>query len=146
IVRSFDAGAVAQDTWTYPIWDQIRQRSDLFTGAAAWSSNRFNLSASGETDYVDGLWVSGRYFETFGVPAMIGRTFTDADDQRNGGPDGAVAVISYAYWQRKYGGAADVVGEKIAVDRVPFTIVGVAPPEFFGTEVGKSFDVALPLG
>jgi predicted permease len=134
------------DTWTYPIWDQIRQRSDLFSSAAAWSSNRFNLSPAGETDYVDGVWASGRYFETFGVPAVIGRTFTDADDQRGGGPDGAVAVISYAYWQRKYGGSADVVGRKIAIDRVPFTIVGVTPPEFFGAEVGRAFDVAVPLG
>jgi putative ABC transport system permease protein len=85
------------DTWTYPIWNEIRQRPELFASAAAWSNNRFNLSPSGETDYVDGLWASGRYFDTFGVPAVIGRTFTDADDQRNGGPDGAVAVISYAY-------------------------------------------------
>ncbi|MBI3491974.1 MAG: ABC transporter permease, partial [Acidobacteria bacterium] len=134
------------DTWTYPIWDQIRQRPDLFSSAAAWSNNRFNLSPSGETDYVDGVWASGRYFETLGVPAVLGRVFTDADDGRGGGQNGPVAVISYGFWQRRYGGAADVVGRKIAVDRVPFTIVGVTPPEFFGGEVGHAFDVALPLG
>jgi len=146
LVQSFDAGTLANDTWTYPIWDEIRRRPDLFASAAAWSSNRFNLSSTGETDYVDGLWASGRYFETFGVPALLGRTFTDADDQRGGGPDGAVAVVSYAYWQRKYGGSVDVIGQKIAIDRVPFTIVGVTPPEFFGAEVGRAFDVAVPLG
>ena len=146
LIQAFDAGALANDTWTYPIWDQIRHRQDLFASAAAWSNARFNLSSSGETDYVDGVWTNGRYFDTFGVPALVGRTFTDADDQRGGGPDGAVAVISYAYWQRRYGGAADVVGEKIAIDRVPFTIIGVTPPEFFGAEVGRAFDVAVPLG
>src|SRR5262245_60764334 len=146
LIQSFSEGTLSGDTWTYPIWDQIRQRPDLFQSAAAWSSNRFNLSASGETDFVDGVWASGRYFETFGVPAVLGRTFTDADDQRGGGPDGAVAVIGYAYWQRKYGGSVDVVGQKIAIDRVPFTIVGVTPPEFFGAEVGQTFDVAVPLG
>jgi hypothetical protein len=146
LIQAFDAGAIANDTWTYPIWDQIRHRPDLFASAAAWSNARFNLSSSGETDYVDGVWASGAYFDTFGVPAIVGRTFTDADDQRGGGPDGAVAVISYPYWQRRYGGAADVVGEKIAIDRVPFTIVGVTPPEFFGAEVGRAFDVAVPLG
>jgi len=146
LIQAFDAGALANDTWTYPIWDQIRHRPDLFASAAAWSNARFNLSSSGETDYVDGVWTNGRYFDTFGVPALVGRTFTDADDQRGGGPDGAVAVISYAYWQRRYGGAADVVGEKIAIDRVPFTIIGVTPPEFFGAEVGRAFDVAVPLG
>src|SRR5439155_25162828 len=66
LIQSFDAGTLANDTWTYPIWDQIRQRSDLFASAAAWSSNRFNLSSSGETNYVDGVWASGWYFETFG--------------------------------------------------------------------------------
>jgi len=146
LVQSFDAGALSTDTWTYPIWDQIRQRPDLFLSAAAWSSNRFNLSESGETDFVDGVWASGRYFETFGVQPVLGRTFTDADDQRGGGSDGAVAVISYAYWQRRYGGSVDLLGQKIAIDRVPFTIVGVAPPEFFGGEVGRAFDVAVPLG
>jgi putative ABC transport system permease protein len=146
LIQAFDAGTLANDTWTYPIWDQIRQRPDLFVSAAAWSNNRFNLSSSGETDFVDGVWASGKYFETFGVPAVIGRTFTDADDQRGGGPDGAVAVISYAYWQRRYGGSVDVIGQKIAIDRVPFTIVGVTPPEFFGAEVGRAFDVAVPLG
>src|SRR5437867_567729 len=134
------------DEWTYPIWDQIRQRPELFDGAAAWSSSRFNLSPSGETDYVDGVWASGRYFETLGTSAILGRSFTEADDQRGGGPDGPVAVISYSYWQRKYGGAADVIGRTISVDRVPFTILGVTPPEFFGGEVGRAFDVALPLG
>src|SRR5215831_18797677 len=79
LVQSFDAGALSTDTWTYPIWDQIRQRPDLFQSAAAWSSNRFNLSASGETDFVDGVWASGLYFETFGVQPVLGRTFTEAD-------------------------------------------------------------------
>ena len=58
--------------------------------------------------YVDGFWASGRFFDVLGVPAILGRTFTEADDRRGGGPDGPVAVISYRYWQSRYGGAADV--------------------------------------
>ena len=57
-----------------------------------------------------------------------------------------VAVISYAFWQRRFGGAADVIGRSLAVERVPFTIVGVTPPGFFGVDVGRTFDVAIPLG
>ncbi|MCA1651821.1 MAG: ABC transporter permease [Acidobacteria bacterium] len=75
-----------------------------------------------------------------------GRTFTEADDRRGGGPDGPVAVISYGFWQRRFGGAADVIGRSLTVERVPFTIVGVTPPEFFGVDVGRTFDVAIPLG
>ena len=83
---------------------------------------------------------------TLGVPPLLGRTLTEADDRRGGGPDGPVAVISYSFWQRRFDGAADVVGRTLAVERVPFTIVGVAPPQFFGVEVGRTFDVAIPIG
>jgi putative ABC transport system permease protein len=81
-----------------------------------------------------------------GVPAILGRTFTEADDRRGGGPDGPVAVISYGFWQRRFGGAADVVGRSLTVERVPFTIVGVAPPQFFGVDVGRTYDIAIPIG
>ena len=110
----------------------------------AWSTTRFNLSHGGPTEFVDGVWASGRYFEVLGVPAILGRTWTAADDRRGGGPDGAVAVISYAFWQRRFGGAADVVGRSLQIERVPFTIVGVTPPGFFGVDVGRTFDVAIP--
>ena len=135
-----------RDSWTYPIWEQVRNRADLFDGAFAYSSSRFNLSSTGQTDYVDGFWGSGRVFDVLGVPAILGRTFTEADDRRGGGPDGPVAVISYRYWQSKYSGAADVIGRTVTIERVPFTIVGVAPPEFFGIEVGRTFDIAIPFG
>ena len=63
-----------------------------------------------------------------------------------GGPDGPVAVISYNFWQRRFGGNADVIGKPLVVERVTYTIIGVMPPEFFGTEVGRTFDVAIPIG
>jgi len=135
-----------RDSWTYPIWEQVRQRADLFDGAFAYSSSRFNLSRTAQTEWADGFWGSGRVFEVLGVPAILGRTFTDADDRRGGGPDGAVAVISYRYWQSKYGGAGDVIGQTLTIERVPYTIVGVTPPEFFGIEVGRTFDIAIPFG
>ena len=135
-----------RDSWTYPIWEQVRGRADLFDGVFAYSSGRFNLSSAGQTDYVDGFWGSGRVFDVLGVPAILGRTFTEADDRRGGGPDGPVAVISYRYWQSRYAGATDVIGRTLTIERVPFTIVGVVPPEFFGIEVGRTFDIAIPFG
>ena len=106
----------------------MRERQRLFDGAFAWSSTRFNLAQGGQTELVDGMWASGGLFDVLGVPAMLGRTFTEADDRRGGGPDGPVAVISYGFWQRRFGGAADAIGRSLTVERVPFTIVGVAPP------------------
>jgi putative ABC transport system permease protein len=133
-------------SWTNPIWEAIRDRRDVVDGAFAWSTTRFNLSQGGVTNLVDGVWASGGYFQTLGVQAMLGRVFGDRDDTRGGGPDGPVAVISYGFWQRQFGGAADVVGRALTVERVTCTIIGVTPPEFTGIEVGRTFDVAIPLG
>ena len=133
-------------SWTNPIWEAMRQRRDAFDDAFAWSTQRFNLSQGGETQFVDGIWASGRMFETLGVPAMLGRTFTEADDQRGGGPDGPVAVISYSFWQRRFGGDAGAIGKTLTMERIPFTVIGVTPPDFFGPDVGRQFDVAIPIG
>ncbi len=140
------AAAGGVRVWTYPIWEQIHQRPQLFDATAAWSVTRFNLATGGEKQLVDGFWASGSLFETLGVPALLGRTFCDADDRRGGGNDGPVAVISYGFWQRRFGGAADAIGRSLPLDGVPFTIVGVTPPNFFGLEIGRAFDVIAPIG
>ncbi len=84
-------------SWTYPIWEQVKQRAELFDGAAAWANSRFNLARSGQTDFVDGLYVSGGFFGVLGVPAILGRTVSAVDDVRGGGRDGPAAVISYSF-------------------------------------------------
>src|SRR5882762_8533252 len=91
-------------------------------------------------------FVSGDFFRMLGVPALLGRTFTAADDVRGGGPDGAVAVISYPFWKSQFGGATSAIGAQLTVDLKPFTIVGVTPPNFVGVEVGRWFDIAVPVG
>ena len=132
--------------WTHPIWESVRAHAAPFDGVLAYGTPRFDLAGRGVEDPVNGLWVSGRAFEIMGVGAALGRTITEADDRRGGGPDGAVAVISHAFWQRRFGGAPDVVGRTLTLDRVPVTIVGVTPPGFTGPDVGRDFDVALPIG
>jgi putative ABC transport system permease protein len=137
---------IDRGSWTNPIWEAIRDRQQAFEGATAWSPTRFNLAAGGQTELVDGVWASGRFFEVLGTSAILGRTFVPDDDRRGGGPDGPVAVISYSFWQRRFGGRADVIGNPLMVERVSYTIIGVTPPEFFGAEVGRKFDVAIPIG
>ena len=83
--------------WSNPVWEQIRERRhELFQTAFAFSARtaRFNLASRGQTEFIDGLWVSGDYFDGLGVRPLLGRTFTSVDDERGGGPDGAVAVVS----------------------------------------------------
>ena len=140
-----DAGATRVRAWSYPVFARIRQTPEVFGDTTAWSFVRFNLASGGEVQPVEGLWADGAFFATFGVAAAIGRTFSDLDDQPGGGADGPVAVISHGYWQRQFGGAADVVGRSVHLNTVAFTIIGVTPPEFFGPEVGRRFDVIVPV-
>jgi putative ABC transport system permease protein len=145
-LANLSGGLGPTSTWTYPIWSEIRRRADAFDGALAWSSLRFNLAQGGEMQPVNGMYVSGGFFTTLAVPAVIGRTFTDADDVRGGGAEGAVAVISHGFWQRHFGAAASAVGATLVIERVPYTVVGVTPAAFYGPEVGRAFDVAVPIG
>ena len=137
--------------WTYGLFEELRRRvPQVFDGAVAWAAGgpdeRLNLStAGGEVQAVDGAYVSGEFFSTLGVTALLGRTFTAADDTPAGGPDGPVAVISHGMWQRRFGGDTSVIGKPLVIERIPFTIIGVTPPEFFGAEVGRTFDVAVPI-
>ena len=130
--------------WNYEMWRRFERQSPFESGFT-WTWATFNLAAGGPAERVHGMMASGSFFKTLGVRSIAGRTFTETDDLRGGGPDGAVAVISHALWQRRYGGA-NVVGTQINLDRVPFTIIGVTPPDFFGIEVGESLDVVVPLG
>jgi putative ABC transport system permease protein len=153
VIMTTDASAGRRNTdaWNYGLWEEIRGRApQMFDGAVAWSEpgtqGRLSLSAAGgEPQPVDGAYVSGDFFTTLGVPALLGRTFTSADDVRGGGRDGPVAVISYGMWQGRFGGDANVIGTSVVIERIPFTIIGVTPRGFFGAEVGRTFDVALPL-
>jgi len=130
---------------SHAMWRRMEERADLFGGGFAWAPAVFDLSQGGEMQPVNGLVTSGGFFTTLGVRALIGRTFTAQDDAPGGGPDGPVAVISYGLWQRRFGGAAGVLGTPLHLDGVPCTIVGVTPPSFFGVEVGQPFDIVVPL-
>jgi putative ABC transport system permease protein len=130
----------------YATFEQIRRHGEAFDGSLAWSlGGKSILTFGGATEAVEHHFVSGDYFATLGVRPLLGRTIQVTDDVAGGGPDGPVIVISYGLWQRRFGGAANVVGAHVTVDRSPATIVGIAPAEFFGPIVGSGFDIAVPI-
>ena len=134
---------LAGGVFTEPLWQEIRNRQEAFSSLFAWGNERWDLSTEGEVVSGRGLYVSGQYFEALGVHAHIGRVLTDADDQRGCGSPGA--VLSYGFWQARYGADPNVLGQKIMLDRRPFEVIGVTQPGFFGVEVGRTFDVAIPF-
>jgi predicted permease len=129
--------------FTFAIWQQIHDKQEGFSSVYAWGPNQFNVSPSGEVHNVQGLWVSGEFFDTLGVEPALGRLLSVADDQPNCTSSGA--VLSYSYWQQAYGGRRDVLEGKLTISRHPFPIIGVAARDFYGVEVARSFDIAVPL-
>ena len=129
-------------SFTNPQWEYLRDHQDIFSGVTAVGYARFNLNATGESRMLPGLYVGGRFLDTLGVTPILGRGFTAEDDRRGGEP---LAILSYAFWQREYGGDRNVLGRTVALDGHAFTIVGVTPAEFFGVRVGTTFDVMVPL-
>jgi len=129
---------------TFPVWERIRDRQQGFSGILAWAPHQLNLAPRGEIRNSEGLFVSGEFFDVLGTEPLMGRLFSRADDHHGCG-SGSGAVISYAFWQREFGGAADVLGRSITLEGQSFQVIGVTPPSFFGVETGRNFDVAIPL-
>jgi predicted permease len=128
---------------TNRIWEEIRERQQAFSGVFAWFTENVNLAPGGEVRPARMLYASGDLFHTLGVQPALGRFFTTADDQRGCGAPGL--IISHAFWEREFGGEANVIGRKLMFANHTFEIIGVTSPGFFGMEVGRSFDLALPI-
>ncbi|MGO4883097.1 MAG: ABC transporter permease [Bryobacteraceae bacterium] len=141
-----DATRPMRASFTNPIWEQVRDHQQAFSGTSAFSTDRFDLAAGGESHFAEGLWASGDFFRVLGVPAMRGRVFTPDDDLHGGGHAGPVAVISHGFWKRHFASDPDIAGKTIWLDRHVFTIVGVTPPWFTGLDVDTPYDVAIPIG
>jgi putative ABC transport system permease protein len=125
------------------VWNRLREQQQGFSEIAAWSPFTYNLGRGGEARNADTLMVSGDFFDVLGVQPLLGRLISPADDYRGCGAQGA--VLSYAFWQREYGGRPEVLGSKLTLNGHPFQIMGVAPASFYGIEVGRNFDVAIAL-
>jgi predicted permease len=114
----------------------VRDRNRAFSGVLATSSQeRINVGIGAEMEVALRKIVSGNYFSVLGVQPFPGRGFSNEDESL------PVAIISHGFWKRSFGGSPSVIGKQIDLDGVPFTIVGVAPPEFLGETVGEAPDI-----
>jgi predicted permease len=141
-----DDVALAQ-LFSNPFYHQFRQRNTVFSDVAGIFSltNEVHgfVEGGNESQPIKVQLVTGNYFPLLGIHAYIGRILTDADDNSEG--DHPVAVVSYAWWKRALAGDPNVLGKKIKLGTVIYSIVGVAPPEFFGTIVGEAPQAWVPL-
>ena len=122
---------------------RFRQEQGVLSDVFAFSPVDITINAAGQAEVVDGQAVSGNYFSALGVPAFLGRTITEADDNAGVTP---VAVLSHRYWTTRLGSDRSIVGKQVNINNVAFTVAGVTPPGFAGTsDVGVSQDVSIPL-
>lgn len=124
------------------LWQQIRTQQGAFSGFFAWNSGRYAIGQGEQERLAQGLWVSGEMFPVLGIVPVKGRLFTPDDDRPGCGTSGA--VISYSLWQSEFGGRDSIIGSRISIYNHPTEVIGVTPPSFFGLDVGKQFEVALP--
>lgn len=133
--------------FSYPFYRQVQHDQSVFSDVTAISSMSSGphgtIGESAEMEAFSAQLVSGTYFSTLGVNPILGRTFTEEDDRIPGGSP--VAVASYAWWKRRFGTDPSIVGQKMTIGSTVYTIIGVTPQEFFGTTVGESPDVWIPL-
>jgi predicted permease len=135
------------ELYSYPFYRQLQQKNAVFSDTAAvlstLSAVHGTVEGRPETEPMNIQMVSGTYFATLGVQAQIGRLLTDADDNSEGGHP--VAVVSQSWWKRSLAKDPAVLDRRLKIGSTIFSIVGVAPPEFFGTEVGQAPDIWIPL-
>jgi predicted permease len=135
------------ELYSYPFYRQFQRKNAVFSDTAAVFSMMNSVHGfvddRQESQLIHVQTVSGTYFQTLGVSALMGRLLNDADDSSPG--DHPVLVISDGFWKRMFGADPSVLNHKLKLGKVVYDIVGVAPAEFFGTKVGEAPDAWAPL-
>ena len=137
-------GGLKSGIFPFPAFELLqKQSSAVFSSLFAYHPNRgANLLIDGQADVGRGEYVSGDYFQGLAVNPAAGRLL-GTDDDREGAP--AAIVVSLAFSERHFGGADRAPGRSILINAVPFTIVGVTPPDFFGVDPAAAPDFYLPM-
>lgn len=126
-----------------PIWEELKNHQEPFSSLSAWGNRTYNLAEGGEVRLASGLLVSGEFFNMLGVKPQLGRVLNANDDVKGCGSPGV--VISTSFWQREYGGDSQIIGRSLSLEDHRFQIIGVTQPSFYGVEVGRNFDFAMPI-
>ena len=142
--RTFgQTGGESRLSFSYPAFEQFREQNQVLSSTFAFVPLGFTpqnttVNINGEPTLANGMMVTGNYFSGLGVTLLLGRGITDADEVEGAA---RVAVISYAYWTRQFARDPSVIGKNVALNGIPFTIVGVTPEAFYGVQAGTAPDI-----
>lgn len=145
VLSSYDPkdGPDIGSSFSYPMYQDLRDRNDVFSGVIVRGGTQMNVSYGDQTERVRGELVSGNFFEVLGVKPWTGRLFTQDDDRTPGAHP--VAVLSYAYWESRFGKDPNLIGKTIIVNEHPLTVIGVTPPGFYGVSLSSNPDVRVTM-
>jgi putative ABC transport system permease protein len=137
-------GPMGANLHSYAEWQAFRDRQSIFSSIFAYNyfDSRFDIANQNQHQEVSGAYVSGDYFGTLGLSAVVGRALQTSDDQPGAPP---VCVIGYGLWRRLYGQSAAILGRTILINGNEYQVVGVAPRSFFGVEIGSITEIFMPL-
>jgi macrolide transport system ATP-binding/permease protein len=127
---------------SYPAFVSLRDHVPQFSDLVGFELNGFTVTAKGASEFADGQFVSGNYFTGLGVRPLAGRMLTPQDDASGAPP---VVVLTYQYWQKRFGLDPQVIGRQIIIDQASVTVVGVTPPAFQGLYPGRAVDLFVPM-
>jgi len=141
--RGMYNGDNSERLFSRPFYIELRDRNQVFSGLLARFPAAVNFVYQGQSESIAADVVSGNFFGVLGVPAAKGRVLSADDDiNKSGHP---VVVLGYAFWQRRFGGDASIIGRPVRVNSALMTVIGITPREFFGVNVGRNPDVYVPL-
>src|ERR1044072_2869296 len=144
VLSTYDQRSPGGSTsFSYPMYQDLRDKNEVFSGVLARGGAQMNVSYGDQTERVGGDLVSGNYFQVLGVQPWAGRLFTQDDDRTPGAHP--VAVISYRFWERRFGKDPTIVGKTILANEYPLTVIGVTPPAFYGVSLAGAPDVWVPM-
>ncbi len=129
--------------FAYPFFKDLQRDDRIFSHLSALSETSVGVEADGGTERQRALLVSGNFFETLGLNAAIGRTFSANEGREI--EDAAVVVLSHGLWQRRFGGDPQIIGRSMLVNQRALTVIGVVPPGFEGTSRGRRADLYVPI-
>ncbi len=138
------SGHLQGTSFPYITYERMRQATDTFSDVFAFATDeKLNVIVDGQAELASAQFVTGDYYHGLGVTAWRGRNLSDADENATAAP---AAVITYRYWQRRFGADPNALGKTITINNVPFTIIGISPPDFAASvDPGESSDLTLPL-
>lgn len=130
-------------SFTYPMYKALRDHVNAFSGLLAYRDIDVNISGEGATQSAHGALVSGNYFQVLQLQPTLGRLFNSSDETSPGADP--VAVLGYGYWLRQFGADSSILNERLVVNGLPLTVVGVAGKGFDGVQIGETPDIFIPV-